>query len=139
MNLQVTLRRTPGSHARSLWSWRSLPWLGAAAVAAWALHLLLQPAPLRSDVGDAPAATVPAVVEWKDASRDWLLVVDQSTHELVVYDAVSGRPLRRLGGNARPIDSIKGEGHWLIATSQQDPRPQVLSLPELQPATLAAR
>ena len=139
MNTQATLRQNPGSHARSLWSWRSLPWLACAAVVAWSLHLLLQPAPVSSGADAQATGSVPAVVQWKDASHDWLLVVDQATHELVIYDAISGRPLRRLGGSAAPIDSIAGEGDWLIATSQQGPHLQVLSLPELRPVTLAAR
>ena len=70
-----------------------------------------------------------------------MLVVDPATHELVVYDANDGRPLHRLGvaNGAGAIDSIVGEGNWLIATSRHDPRPQILSLPDLRPVALAAR
>jgi hypothetical protein len=142
MNMQMTLQRSSRSHARSLWSWRSLQWLSFAAVVAWLLHTFMQPAPMDVGATDVQtAAPVSAVVHWKDAGHDWLLVVDQTTHELVIYDANSGQPLRRLGAanGAGPIDSIVGEGPWLITTNRQDQRLQVLSLPELKPVMLATR
>lgn len=115
------------------WSWRLVQWLALAVLAAWTLHLCWP----STATGDAASITAsrPSLVHWKDASHDWLLVVDQATHELVVYDANDGRPLRRMGA----IDSIVGEGDWLIATSPQHPRVRVLSLPDLQPAAVAAR
>jgi hypothetical protein len=116
-----------------------MQWLALAVLAAWILHLCWP----STAIGDNASTTVsaPSLVHWKDAEHDWLLVVDQGTHELVVYDANDGRPLRRVGiaSGAGAIDSIIGEGNWLIAMSQQHPRVQVLSLPGLQPATLAAR
>lgn len=140
MDTPMALRRSAHPQAHAQWFWRLLPWLGFAAFAAWALHLSWPSAAI-GEVDTLTTASASPVVHWKDAEHDWLLVVDQATHELVVYDANDGRPLRRLGAasGAGTIDSIVGEGNWLIATSQQHPRLQVLSLPGLQPATFAAR
>jgi hypothetical protein len=116
-----------------------MQWLALAVLAAWVMHLCW---PSSADGDDVSTmASTPSLVHWKDAGHDWLLIVDQATHELVVYDANDGRPLHRVGAasGAGAIDSIVGEGNWLIAMSQQHPRLQVLSLPGLQPATLAAR
>jgi hypothetical protein len=142
MNTLITLRRNHRSHAPSLWSWRSLQWLALAVVVAWVLHMFMQPAQVDGGASDTQATpAVSTVVHWKDADHDWLLVADQATHELVVYDANSGQPLRRVGvaNGAGPIDSIVGEGPWLITTSQGGQHLQVLSLPGLQPAMLATR
>lgn len=138
MNMQIALRRSAHSRARAPWLWRVAQGLAFAVLAAWALHLCWPASTLGDDRADAPTAA--SLVHWKDARHDWLLVVDQATHELVVYDANDGRPLRRVGAasGAQPVDSIVGEGNWLIATSQQHPRGQVLSLPGLQPVAFAA-
>jgi hypothetical protein len=141
MNMQMALRRNPGAHAPPLRSWRLLQWLACAVVAAWTLHMF-SPSPDGADALDAQTiAPVQPLVHWKDSGHDWLLVVDRGTRELVVYDANDGRPLRRMGvaSGAGPIDSIVGEGDWLIATSRQDPHLQIFSLPGLQPAPLAGR
>lgn len=140
MNTPMTLRRSAHPRPRASWSWRLLPWLALAALIAWAAHLYWPHAATGDDTADT-AATVSPLVHWKDAGHDWLLVVDPATHELVVYDANDGRPLHRLGvaNGAGAIDSIVGEGNWLIATSRHDPRPQILSLPDLRPVALAAR
>ena len=140
MNTPMTLRRSAHPRPRASWSWRLLPWLALAALIAWAAHLYWPHAATGDDTADT-AATVSPLVHWKDAGHDWLLVVDPATHELVVYDANDGRPLHRLGvaNGAVAIDSIVGEGNWLIATSRHDPRPQILSLPDLRPVALAAR
>ena len=68
-----------------------------------------------------------------------MLVVDQASGELVVYDANDGRPLRRLGAanGVGPIETITREGDWLVTTSERRPGHQILSLPGLQPVTLA--
>ena len=139
MNMQMALRRSARPHTWVRRSWRLVQWLALAALAAWMLHLYW-PSTATDDAASTTAPVSP-LVHWKDAGHDWLLVVDQATHELVVYDANDGRPLRRVGtaSGAGAIDSIIGEGNWLIATSQQHPLVQVLSLPGLQPVTLAAR
>jgi hypothetical protein len=138
MNMQMALRRSAHPHTRVRRSWRLVQWLALAVLAAWMLHLYW---PSTATGDDTTTASAASLVHWKDADHDWLLVVDQATHELVVYDANDGRPLRRVGtaSGAGAIDSIIGEGNWLIATSQQHPLVQVLSLPGLQPVTLAAR
>jgi hypothetical protein len=118
-----------------------LPWLAFAALAACALHLCWPSAAAGDDTGEAATVSASSLVHWKDAGHDWLLVVDQATRELVVYDAYDGRPLRRLGAanGAGAIDSIASVGNRLMATDQQHSHTRVLSLPELQPAKLAAR
>jgi hypothetical protein len=141
MNTPMSLRRCAHPRTHAPWSWRFLPWLPLVALVAWAVHLHWPHAIVDSDSVE-PVATVSAssLVHWKDAQHDWLLVVDPSSHELVVYDANDGRPLHRLGTarGAKAIDSIVGEGNLLIATSQRDPRLQIFRLPGLQPA-LASR
>ena len=142
MNTPMTLRRSAHPQAHAPWSWRFLPWLAFAALAAWVLHLHGPSAANGEDTVDTSVtASASPLVHWKDAEHDWLLVVDPATHELVVYDANDGRPLHRLGAvrGAGAIDSIVAEGHWLIATSQRDPRLQIFSLPDLQPTALATR
>jgi hypothetical protein len=135
MSLRCAHAPTPAS-----WSRRFLPWLALAALAGWVVHLH-RPDAIASDTVD-PAATlsVSSVVHWKEAEHDWLLVVDPSSRELVVYDANDGRPLHRLGAahGAKAIDAIVGEGNLLIATGRRDPRPRIFRLPDLQPA-LASR
>ncbi len=140
MNTSLPLRRRAHPQTHASWSWRFLPWLAFAALAAWAMHLYWPYAVTGDDTADT-AVTASPLVHWKDAEHDWLLVVDPATHELVVYDANDGRPLRRVGGasGARAMDSIVGEGNWLIATSQRDPRLQIFSLPDLRPTALATR
>ncbi len=135
MNMQLALRRS----ARAQWSWRFLPWLTVAVLAAWVVHLAWPSAAIDDDMSTTAFAAPP--VHWKDAGHDWLLVVDPATHELVVYDANDGRPLRRLraAGGTRSVDSIVGEDNWLIVAGDQHLGPQVLSLPDLPPAALAAR
>lgn len=85
---------------------------------------------------DVATGVVPAsqLVRWQDASHDWLLVVDPSTRELVVYDARDGRPLDRFGtddGMPR-VKSIALRGPWLYVTGQSHARTRLLRLPELQ-------
>jgi hypothetical protein len=135
MNTPMTLRRSahPPAHARRFLRW--LPWLAFAALVAWAAHLYL----IHAVADGGTAVTAAPLVHWKDAKHDWLLVVDPSTHELVVYDANDGRPLRRLGAaqGAEAMDSITGAGNRIIATNRFGSRPQIFSLPDLQPMALA--
>ena len=134
MNMQIALVRSTHWRPRTPWPWRLvfllMFWLGFAALAAWWL-----PATTKNQA----AMSVSPLVHWKDASHDWLLVVDQATSELVVYDALDGRPLRRVGAASGmgPIDSVIGEGDRVVIRSKQRPGLQVLSLPQLQPVTLA--
>jgi hypothetical protein len=91
---------------------------------------------------NAATASAPAnqLVRWQDANRDWLLVVDPSTRELVVYDARDGRPLDRFGmddGLPR-VKSIALRGRWLYVTGQSHAKTRLLRLPELQTMAAAA-
>lgn len=132
MNTQIALRHAHMiSPARF---WRLVPWLGFALLAAGVLQLLWPPI-----TGNDNATPVAPLVHWSDAGHDWLLVVDQASGELVVYDANDGRPLHRLGAanGVAPIETITREGDWLVTTSERRPGLQILSLPGLQPVTLA--
>lgn len=137
MNMQMALSRSTQRPTRTSWSWRPVFLLMFAALAVWALQLWWSPATTNSQ--NSTAVSVSPLVHWKDANHDWLLVVDQATRELVVYDARDGRPLRRVGAasGVRSIDSIVGEGDWVVARSTQHPGLQILSLPELKPLALA--
>lgn len=132
MNMQIALR-----HAHTISPsrfWRLVPWFGFALLAAGTLQLLWPPT-----TGSDNATPVAPLVHWSDADHDWLLVVDQASGELMVYDANDGRPLHRLGAanGVAPIDTITREGDWLVTTSERRPGLQILSLPGLQPVTLA--
>lgn len=127
MNMQIALR-----HAHTISPsrcWRLVPWFGFALLAAGVLQLLWPPI-----TGDNTTSVAP-LVHWSDADHDWLLVVDQASGELLVYDANDGRPLRRLGAanGVAPIETITREGDWLVTTSERRPGLQILSLPGLQP------
>jgi hypothetical protein len=130
MNRPMILRRS--AQIDFQWVWRFVPWLAFAVLFAWMLHLCW-PSIVTGE--DTSTLSVQPVVHWKDAGHDWLLVVDPASHELVVYDAHDGRPLRRL----QAVDSITGAGNWVIATSGQHPRLRILSLPDLQPMALVTR
>lgn len=93
-----------------------------------------------SDEGiELPAAN--QLVHWQDAGRDWFLVVDPQTRELVVYDAGDGRPLRRLGADdgLPPVQAIVQRGSWLFVMGGQHPRARLLKLPELQAVATRGR
>jgi len=138
MNTQLTLRHV---HAISPPRyWRFVPWLGFALLAAGVLRHPWPPATGSDSMTPAaPAAPIAPLVRWSDADHDWLLVVDHSSGELLVYDANDGRPLRRLGiaNGVAPIETIALDGNWLLAVSEHRPGLQVLSLPGLKPPVLA--
>lgn len=83
---------------------------------------------------------VSRLVRWQDARRDWLLVADRSSHELVVYDARTGAPLRRLGADdgLGEVDSIARAGDRLLVQGAEG-SVKVLALPSLRAGGLAAR
>lgn len=115
--------------------WSGVLALGAMAVLAWTLSV--------SDhrrVDEVRAPTVNPVVHWQDSRHDWLLVADRGTHELVVYDAVSGAPLERLGDDdgLGQVDSIARFGDRLLVRDLQGDTRQ-LALPGLHATTLARR
>jgi hypothetical protein len=77
---------------------RAPPWLPVSAMLSALLLIVLNGFGLaRSPRILSPA--VPAftpLARWHDAGRDWLLVADGKTDQLVVYNAADGRPLHRL-------------------------------------------
>ena len=131
MNMQIALRHAHTSSPSRYG--RLVPWLGFALLAAGVLQLLWPP--VAGNDNTASATPIAPLVHWSDADHDWLLVVDQASGELVVYDANDGRPLRRLGAanGVGPIETITREGNWLVTTSERRPGLQILSLPGLQP------
>lgn len=119
-------------------AWRGvlIPALAVLAVLAglWLASAAPTDAPTRGDV------QVNRLVHWQDAQRDWLLVADRSSHELVVYDARTGSPLQRLGADdgLGEVDSIARAGDRLLVQGGEGPA-KVLILPDLHAAGLAAR
>jgi hypothetical protein len=81
------------------------------------------------------------LVHWTDADHDWLLVNDRSAHALVVYDATTGRPLKRLGAASgmAEIEAIARQDDRLLVSSGLDAPLRALALPELRPVALASR
>ena len=81
------------------------------------------------------------LVHWRDAKHDWLLVIEPSSRELVVYDAVDGRPLKRLGAtDGGPFArAIVGQGRWLFVMGGQGPQVRLMKLPELREVALDGR
>jgi hypothetical protein len=135
MNMQIALRHARAAKPSRFW--RIAPWLGSEVLAAGVLQILWPPVAGRDAV--STAISIAPLVHWRDAGHDWLLVVDQASGELVVYDANDGRPLRRLGAanGVAPIRTITRQGDWLVTTGEGRPGLQILSLPGLQPVTLA--
>jgi hypothetical protein len=122
------------SHVR-LPRWSGVVALVALAALAWALSFGGHRA-----VEDGHAPVVNPVVRWQDSRHDWLLVADRATHELVVYDAMSGAPLERLGDDdgLGQVDSIARFGDRLLVRDLQGDT-RMLALPGLHAATIAAR
>ena len=111
--------------------------ISVAVAIAVAIHALVpgpprrQPQPLAADRN--------GLVRWHDADRDWLLVVDRPTGELVVYDATDGRPLYRFGSRQglAKVQGLVREGPWLFVLG--DVRHPLWRLPELRPVEFAGR
>jgi hypothetical protein len=110
---------------------------GLAGLAAMSV-LLHVPSP----VPGSPASARPnALVRWHDARHDWLLVADQASDEVVIYDATDGRPLRRLGRRQglAGVEGLVRRGPWVFVFGRGRRDVRVLKLPQLQPVDLAAR
>jgi hypothetical protein len=128
-------------HRRSLAAWSfshpGLRWLGMLVLLLLASSVVFPPATDRP----ASAVEIQPLVRFRDASHDWLLVVDPATREVVVYDTDSGRPVQRLGTNRglSGVTSIARQGSRLLVTSGQQPVVRVLNLPEFQPVALSDR
>jgi hypothetical protein len=132
MNPQIAVRH----RSRAAWSpgrfCRDLRAPGIVLFAALSLGLWWSwPPPTDGAPG---AASANQLVHWQDAGHDWLLVVDPSTRELVVYDASDGRPLDRFGADdgLPQVRSIALRGPWLYVTGQAHAKTRLLRLPELQ-------
>lgn len=119
-----TVAWSPGRRSRGL--------LGIVLLAVLSASLLWSWWPTADRATEQPSA--PQLVHWQDAGHDWLLVVDPATRELVVYDAVDGRPLERLGADdgLPEVQSIARQGSWLLVTGRQESRMRRLKLPELR-------
>lgn len=135
MNMPIAIRR----RSRASWSFGhpGLWWLGMIVLLLLSLSLVFSPAPERS----ASASAIQPLIHFRDASHDWLMVVDAATREVVVYDASSGRPVHRLGAGEglSGVTSIAREGSRLLVTSDQHSAVHVLQLPEFRPVALETR
>jgi hypothetical protein len=87
-----------------------------------------------------PPSTAPspfrgnAYVHWRDATHDWLIVVDRVADQLVVYDARDGRPLRHIGAGEglTDIDALAQSGGRLLVKGDDTARVRVVNLPSLR-------
>lgn len=90
------------------------------------------------------AAEVPpgfdALLPWQAGAQRWLLVADGRADQLIVYDAVSGRRLRRVEvkRGLRDVDSLgQRDGHLFVVDEQG--RLDELALPSLQQVATSGR
>ena len=135
MNMQIALRHR--SHASWSLGQPGLWWIGLAVLMLLLLGIWMAPV---QDTRPGDAQMQP-LVRFQDASHDWLMVVDPATHELVVYDADNGRPLRRLGADdgLADVSAISGKGSLLFVKSSRKDPIRVLKLPQLQTVALNTR
>ena len=135
MNMPIAVRY----RFRSSWlfGYPGLRWLGLLALLLLASSVVFAPA---ADCS-ANVVEIQPLVHFRDASHDWLLVVDSVTDEVVVYDADNGRPLQRLGADEGLVGvmSIAREGSRLLVTSDRQAAVHVFNLPEFQPVVLNDR
>lgn len=135
MNMPIVIRRRVRV-SRSLVD-HGVWGLGIVALVLLGWQVMSSPAAMRT----ASAVEIMPLVHFRDASHNWLLVVDPDTDEVVVYDAANGRPLQRLGADdgLAGVTSIAREGSRLLVTSHQQPAVRVLNLPDFEPVALSER
>lgn len=115
--------------------WLALAGLAGLVVMAVLLHV---PPP----VPESPEPARPnMLVRWHDKRHDWLLVADQVSDEVVIYDATDGRPLRRLGSRQglAGVQGLARRGVRVFVFGRGRRAVRVLKLPQLQPVDLAVR
>ncbi len=97
-----------------------------------------KPAP---EAGVIQGGTTNQLVHWRDGGHDWLLVIDPSTRELVVYDARDGRPLERLGvdDGLPEVHAIAQQGSSLLVLDEARSKVRRLKLPELRTVAVSDR
>ncbi|HWX66967.1 MAG TPA: hypothetical protein VNZ27_11145 [Rhodanobacter sp.] len=132
MTMQTALRRSPHLPAHTQRFGQLATWLAFAVLAACTLHLCWPSAAAGDDTGEAATVSASSLVHWKDAKHDWLLVVDDQANQLVVYDAVDGRPVQRL--NAKVVGNVatlaQRDGRLFVI--DVDGTRKELQLPQLQ-------
>ncbi len=114
---------------------RKHPWLLVAGMAGALAAIVLSgfgPTTPGNIQAGTPAA-FNSVLQWHDASHDWLLVADGQSNQVTVYNALDGRPLHRLDVK-RGINDVsalaKRDGRLFVMSD--DGRLGELKLPQLQ-------
>lgn len=109
-----------------------LPMLGLVAIVSCGFGVA-DPLPISN--GSRPPFN--ALLHWRKGGRDWLVVADGKADELVVYDAVDGRPLRRLhvSQGLQDVDPLMQRDGRLFVLGNDGVAGE-LSLPQLQVAAL---
>ena len=120
----------------------SVAFLGCSTVQA--SSQMAEPGPTRALVKElfvtplAPPENLDSPAAWHGPDgQHWLFATAKSSHSVLVYDALNGIPIRRLGGQgAFPGQFNRPNGIWVIddylfVVERDNQRVQVLSLPDL--------
>lgn len=106
---------------------RTHPWLGSASLLALLLVIVLNGFGL---VRPLPGSG--SLMHWHDARHDWLLVADDQANQLTIYDATSGRPVRRFGaGDVGGVAALMQRDGRLFVVGDDGKRNE-LELPQLK-------
>lgn len=106
---------------------RTHPWLAAGGMLAGLSVIVMNGFGL---VRPMPGSG--SLMRWHDTSHDWLLVADAQANQLTVYDAIDGRPLRRLGAGAVGDVATLAQRDGQLFVIDDDGTRNELKLPQLQ-------
>ena len=106
---------------------RTHPWLAAAGMLAVLFVIVLNGFGL---VRPPPGSG--SLMHWHDASHDWLLVADDQANQLAVYDAIDGRPVRRLDAGSVGDVAMLAQRDGRLYVIDDDGTRKELELPQLQ-------
>jgi hypothetical protein len=114
---------------------RKHPWPAVVGMSAGLVAIVLSGFGVASSAAIRPGmpAVFNTVVQWRDASHDWLLVADGQSNQLAVYSAVDGRPLHRLDVKRGVNDAgafAQRDGRLFVVSD--DGKLGELKLPQLQ-------
>jgi hypothetical protein len=112
---------------------RTHPWLSAAGMLAALLTIVLN--------GFGLVRLLPrsgALMHWRDAGSDLLVVADDEANQLAVYDAADGRLLQRLGPSAVGNVAALAQRDGRLFVVDDDGTRNELKLPQLKTVASSA-